>query len=147
VKLPAALFFSGAVILLQPGSLAETGTDTIAGLWTFEADLVEACTFDGQARLVRRKDADVYDCELVARQDCPALELTYVVEQSCRATVDGSSVTIQSTIETFLEGPPSALYTPDHFQLTIDTPSSMSGVLFGASIHPALWRRADGAIS
>ena len=120
----------------------------IAGLWVFEADLPELCSFDGQARLTPTSDPAVFGCELTARQDCPAAGVTYVVEQSCRASIeDNTTVIIQSEIRTFLEGEPTPAYTPDDFELRIQDGSTLIGLLHGHGRFPALWRRADGAIS
>ena len=125
---------------------AEAAPD-IAGNWMFEADLRQACSFGGQARLMPTDTPGTYDCELTARQHCPTIDTTYVVAQSCTVSVEGEDIMVRSRIETFLEGEPTAFYTPDSFQLRLDSPSLMSGLLLGADIYEAEWRRADGAIS
>ena len=144
-------FLLGACLLAAPASMADTGTEggsaNIAGLWTFEADLPEPCSFNGQARLVASGEAGTYRCELTARQHCPDIGGTYVVEQSCEGMEEDGAVTVQSTVRNFLEGAPMPNYLPDHFQLDIDDPASMSGLLIGSSLYPAIWRRANGAIS
>ncbi|WP_018146644.1 hypothetical protein [Henriciella marina] len=134
---------------LGPAALGQDGDTpaTLAGNWVFEADLHQACTFDGQARLTPTDTKNVFGCELTARQDCPSIDVTYVVQQTCTATVNGDAMTIRSEIQTFLQGEPSAFYTPDSFQLRIQSASRMSGVLVGADFYPAVWQRADGAIS
>lgn len=148
MRLTGALL--SAAILAAPFAQAEPGdapSPNIAGLWTFQAQLPNTCSFDGQARLAREQASGDYRCELTARQHCPSVAVTYVVEQTCKVAQDGASITIQSTIVNFLEGDPTPYYTPDHFKLTIDDPDTMSGKLIGTSIYPALWRRANGAIS
>jgi hypothetical protein len=119
----------------------------IAGIWMFEAEVHPVCSFSGQARLMPGDDPDRYDCELTARQDCPSADVLYTVEQSCSASVDGDQLTVFSTIVNFLEGEPTDSYLPDHFQLVIKDASSMDGVLLGSGAYPAIWRRAEGAIS
>lgn len=140
-----------ALLLAAPASMADTGdgerAPNIAGLWTFEAQLPDPCSFTGQARLVGSGEPGTYRCELTARQHCPSIGVTYVVEQSCSVTEEDGAVTVQSTIRNFLEGEPTPNYLPDHFQLDIDDPASMSGLLVGSSLYPAIWRRASGAIS
>lgn len=135
-----------APVALSQATEADRSTN-IAGLWAFEAELPDPCSFTGQARLVASGEPGRYRCELTAQQHCPSIDVTYVVEQSCSVTQDGDSVTVQSTIVNFLEGEPTPNYTPDHFQMDIETPASMSGVLIGSSIYPAIWHRASDAIS
>ena len=147
-----AAFLIGALALATgPAALGQEETPKaapiLAGTWVFEADLNEACAFDGQARLMPTETEGEYGCELTARQDCPAIDVTYVVEQSCRASVEEDVLTVRSEIRNFLQGEPSAFYTPDNFQLRIESDSRMDGVLVGADIYPAVWQRADGAIS
>ena len=143
----AALLSLACLSISSAHGQSSTPTPNIAGLWTFEADVTSACSFNGQARLMPGDDAEVYDCELTARQDCPSFGVRYTVEQSCSASVDDGELTIFSTIVNFLEGEPSANYLPDHFRLTIKDSSSMEGVLIGSGAYPAIWRRAEGAIS
>ncbi|MEM5516854.1 hypothetical protein WNY37_07820 [Henriciella sp. AS95] len=122
-------------------------TPNIAGLWTFEAEVHPICSFSGQARLMPGDTPDTYGCELTARQDCPSVDVLYTVEQSCTATVEDDVLSVQSTIVNFLEGEPSEAYLPDHFQLVIKDASTMDGILIGSGAYPAIWRRAEGAIS
>ena len=147
--LVASALCLAAPAVLGPAALGQEG-DTppaLAGNWVFEADLNQACTFDGQARLTPTDTENVFGCELTARQDCPSIDVTYVVQQTCTATVNGDAMTVRSEIQTFLQGEPSAFYTPDSFQLRIQSSSRMGGVLVGADFYPAIWQRADGAIS
>ncbi|MGB3625413.1 MAG: hypothetical protein WA989_06290 [Henriciella sp.] len=119
----------------------------LSGLWTFEADVQQICSFTGQARLIPRDDPSSYGCELTARQDCPAVDVTYTVEQTCTADVEDGVLTVRSTIVNFLEGSPTGNYLPDNFQLRIEDASTLNGVLLGTGAYPAIWRRAEGAIS
>ncbi|WP_084398643.1 hypothetical protein [Henriciella aquimarina] len=120
----------------------------LAGLWTFEAKLNRVCQFHGQARLTPTGDPARFGCELTAEQDCPSLDVHYVVEQSCTAVItEDETLRVTSTIETFLQGPPSRNYLPDNFDLEIRTASHLEGLLVGPDIYPAEWRRAEGAIS
>ncbi|WP_300376507.1 hypothetical protein [Henriciella sp.] len=131
-----------------PAALAqEAAPPNLAGLWTFEANLDPVCRFNGQARLIPTGNPDSYDCELTAEQDCPSIEVRYVVEQSCQANVENDIVTVESTIATFLEGAPTKSYLPDDFALVIRNASHLEGILVGSSSYPAEWRRAEGAIS
>lgn len=138
-----AALIGPAPALAQPGDLPPN----IAGLWTFEAQVHDICTFDGQARLIPTPDPAHFACELTAQQDCPAANVRYVVEQSCEVEIDNGVATVNSTILTFLEGEPSRSYLPDNFQLVIEDESTLSGVLIGSGAYPAEWRRAEGAIS
>ena len=151
IRARAALLTGALALVAGPSALGQEDTPpadpVLTGTWVFEADLNEACTFDGQARLMPTETKGEYGCELTARQDCPAIDVTYVVEQSCRASVEEGVLTVRSEIRNFLQGEPSAFYTPDNFQLRIESESRMDGVLVGADIYPAVWQRADGAIS
>ncbi|RIJ25936.1 hypothetical protein D1224_02125 [Henriciella barbarensis] len=151
IRVRAALLTGAVALGAGPSALGQEDTPAtepvLAGTWVFEADLNKACTFDGPARLMPTETEGEYGCELTARQDCPAIDVTYVVEQSCRASVEEDVLTVRSEIRNFLQGEPSAFYTPDNFQLRIESESRMDGVLVGADIYPAVWQRADGAIS
>ena len=39
-----------------PVSAQQSSAPNLAGLWTFESDLIEVCTFNGQARLMPTED-------------------------------------------------------------------------------------------
>lgn len=119
----------------------------LSGLWNFEAHVQPICTFTGQARLIPQDDPASFDCELTARQDCPAVDVTYTVEQTCTATIEDGVLSVRSTIVNFLEGEPTQSYLPDHFELRIEDESTLDGVLLGSGAYPAIWRRAEGAIS
>ncbi len=136
--------------LASPGPVLAQSSElppNIAGLWIFEAQVHEVCTFDGQARVIPTADPAHFACELTAQQDCPIADVRYVVEQSCEVDIDDGVATVISTIQTFLEGEPSENYLPDNFQLVIEDESTLSGVLIGSGAYPAEWRRAEGAIS
>lgn len=143
-----------ALILLcaggLPGAGAQTGMDAppnLAGLWSFEADLNTVCTFTGQARLIPTRDPLRFDCEMTAEQVCRSVDVHYVVEQSCEVEIADDTVTVFSTVQSFLRGEPTANYLPDNFQLLIRDESSLDGYLIGTGGYPARWRRAEGAIS
>ncbi|MEQ9317221.1 MAG: hypothetical protein RLN72_15315 [Henriciella sp.] len=131
-------------------ALAQSATPlppNLAGLWNFEAEVQPICSFTGQARLIPQADPASFGCELTARQDCPAADVTFTVEQTCTARIEDGELTVRSTIVNFLEGAPTAFYLPDNFQLEIKDESTLDGVLLGSGAYPAIWRRAEGAIS
>ena len=136
-----------ALAMASSAAHAQTLPPNIAGLWNFEAQLPDVCDFDGTARLTPTQDPAEFGCELTARQYCPEFDVTYVVEQTCTASIVEEGVIVQSTIVNFIEGEPSVNYRPDNFILTITDASTMTGKLFGSEEFPAEWRRANGAIS
>lgn len=137
-----------AVALAVPlSSAAEDMPPNLSGIWNFEAQVQSICSFTGQARLIPNDDPATYRCELTARQDCPAADVLYTVEQSCSASVEEGVLTVESSIESFLEGEPTSNYLPDNFQLVVKDEATLDGFLLGTGAYPAIWRRADGAIS
>ena len=127
---------------------AQEPAPNIAGVWTFEAQIGNGCSFSGQATVQRKKKTSRYVCELTARQSCPLIDIEYLVAQTCKMTVTGNQVSVRSEIKEFLQGEESPSYYPDSFTLTIRDASTMFGALlspYGAS--RAQWRRAEGGIS
>ncbi|MCZ4368882.1 hypothetical protein, partial [Sulfitobacter dubius] len=56
IRARAALLTGALALVAGPSALGQEDTPpadpVLAGTWVFEADLNEACTFDGQARLM-----------------------------------------------------------------------------------------------
>lgn len=145
--LAASLLAWAGLALPATGQSRTPLPPNLAGLWSFEADLETICTFNGHARLMPTGDPAKFDCELTAEQDCPAVDVHYIVQQSCSVDITDGVATVRSTIENFLVGEPTTGYLPDNFQLVIHDESHLEGVLLGSGAYPAEWRRAEGAIS
>ena len=143
----AHIVLAAASLFGVPVADAEAPTPNLSGLWTFEAELGPVCRFTGQARLTPAETPGEYGCELTARQDCPSVDVLYVVEQSCTFTVEDDIATVQSSILGFLQGQPTENYLPDNFKLVVEDRAHLKGVLIGSNTFPAEWRRAEGAIS
>jgi hypothetical protein len=131
----SALAFSGAAF-----------ASDITGSWTFTANVGEACTFSGVAVLSPTEDKSRYGCELTAKQICGEA-IRFTVRQSCRAVRTGDQLSIQSTIEEFIEGEPTPFYYPDNFALTIQSDNRMVGALVSASTYRAIFTRSLEGIS
>lgn len=137
----ASLFVA---VAMSGGALAEAN---IAGHWTFEANIPEACSFGGTARLEKTGDT-TYKGEITATQSCPALPEDYVVRQNCNASKLGNQLSVRCRIVEFVNGFESMSYYPDNFSLTIESGTRMYGALLSAgSANPAEWIRAEGGIS
>lgn len=135
-----------ASALAAPAAMADSAEGAnISGNWTFQAHTYDGCDFGGVTRLTPADRPNFYDCELTARQVCPALEIEWVVRQSCIAERNGDRLTIRSEIEEFLVGEPSQSYWPDNFILTVRSDSRMTGSLISHGAHPAEFiRQAEG---
>ncbi len=119
----------------------------LSGSWTFTARISEDCNFDGTAHLTA-VEPGLYEGELTARQDCPDLDITYLVRQATRARMIGNQVSVQSTILEFLEGSETEYYFPDNFTLTIKSDTHLYGALVSSSsAKPAQWYRSNNGIS
>ena len=100
---------------------------SIAGDWGFRADPTagDKCVLTGDIRIKRAK-ADGYTCTFTARLACDrGINRTVDTEQSCTASLKGSSVTIRSKLErvTKVDGQPhkgSYGYFADSFDLVLN---------------------------
>lgn len=121
----------------------------LSGTWSVATSL-KPCTLTGKATLSPPTEDTMnsdYACELTMRQACPnAYEVT--VRQSCRVRNIRGQVTVQSSIEEFVQGEFSAGYAPDNFRLTIQSEEELYGVQIDRyGSLSATWTRASGSIS
>ena len=142
------LFWMLVTVGLSVPAVAEEDTipqSALTGLWSFTADTQDGCSFTGTMLLSEGEETDVFGCELIATQDCPAVR--WVVQQSCVARLTGRQLTVRSEIEQFLEGEDVGLYLPDNFSVRVVDATLMTGALISYGISSAIFTRPDGAIS
>ena len=146
MRAKAAFVFGALTLFAAPFASAEEVD--LSGNWSVATSL-RPCTLTGKATLAPTADTSKsdYACELTMRQSCPS-GYEVVVRQSCRVRNVRGQVTIQSSIEEFVQGPFSPSYAPDNFRLTVQSDQE----LYGAQIDrygtlSATWTRATGSIS
>lgn len=127
--------------------------DDILGVWSFKTSAYRGgqCIMSGKMHLTHAGEADVYDCEITAVEECTSLGRS-VVLQSCTARRFGNQVSVRSIIDEMLEskqgleGLP-ASYAPDNFSLTIKSSRRMFGSLVSAVSAPVEFTRELGGMS
>lgn len=119
----------------------------LAGDWEIQTDRSWGCTLNGSAILTRDETAaSGYACEITMRDYCPDSH-DGVMRQTCILSIDGSEISIDSTVVESMNGATMSGYSPDNFYLTPAEDGSLVGMLDSAGDYRALWTRAIGAVS
>ena len=136
------ILFSAFAAIALSGAANASGDDTLAGAWSFQAEVQEDCEFAGSAEIRRTTVPNYFLCEMTVRDVCQGNEA--IVRQSCVVTREGDKVKVNAVIkEYFLK--PDAKYQPDNFRLTIEKETGdMVGELDSYGIWKAKWTRTDG---
>lgn len=129
-----------ALVTAMPGAAM---AESPAGRWSFETDTVtDNCKLKGEMQIWPEAAVDEYSCRFIANQICastPPLDIK--VEQSCVATMTGSQLNIESTVERTVSVSPEdqrprvdALYAPDNFFVSInEAGDEMTGMFHSVS--------------
>lgn len=145
------ILLTGAVALAGgTAAIAQANNSDIHGNWTFEAELDQACSFDGTAYIGEALDGGTA-CELTALQYCPdpsgGEAVSWRVRQTCTIQRKGDQLLIRSEIQEFLDGNFSDTYRPDNWMLEVVNDNLMEGRLVSYASHPARWVRDEGPTS
>lgn len=136
------LILSTLAALALPSVANASGENTIAGAWSFQAEVQEDCEFSGSAEIRRTAVPNYFLCEMTVRDVCQGNEA--IVRQSCVVTREGDKVKVNAIIKEYFVKP-DANYQPDNFRLTVDAETGdMNGELDSYGIWKAKWTRADG---
>jgi hypothetical protein len=140
-----ALLAAAAALLCFAPAGAHAQAPNIVGTWAFETDIhpESGCILRGEALVRAGARAGEFDVSLRATEQCPDGGI-WRAEEACQGRRSDRALQI---ICTLIRAEPDN-YIPDHFNLTIESGSSMSGRLidFGAWNEPVRWRRASGAL-
>ncbi|MEM7663857.1 MAG: hypothetical protein AAF292_16560 [Pseudomonadota bacterium] len=138
-----------ASILGLGAAASASAQNDIVGAWTFETERYHAgvCRLYGTMKVRTTPEDGVYRCALTAVEDCKKQE-RWVVEQTCSAYRADNTLSVRSTIVSFIEADVNPEnYVPDHFALEIEGPDRMIGSLVSAVIAPVEFRRTTEGIS
>ena len=116
---------------------------SLAGAWAFEtsAHRSTGCVIRGQAVLRPRREANIFDVEMRAAEQCPGGGV-FRAEEACVARRNGESVNVSCRL---VRATPSN-YNADQFALHIESASAMAGRLVDHGIwnEQVRWRRTAG---
>ncbi len=145
------VYAAAAAALAATSASAQTtppsGEDIdVSGDWSFRTTEPYnfGCRMTGDVRLTPTADPNVFDCSMVAKENCPALGF-FTATQSCVAEQDAGALLITS--EVLHVEPNTGNYLPDNFSLIIESPIRMNGDLVSAVVTPATFFRGVGPIS
>lgn len=157
MRLRRALFLTAVSFMALP-ALAQT-PPTAAGSWTFATvELNDRCTISGEMTLkpAPSKAGKTFSCSFKATQSCTNGYIrTIHTVQSCVATQAGARVVITSKLEKVESVDPAYLmkgmdkeYTPDNFDVTINTAGDeMTGKFESQGHAPVTFRRKQELVS
>jgi hypothetical protein len=112
----------------------------VTGAWSFKTQPYDGgCVMTGELSVSSAPRNGSYSCKLVARETCPDLKIT--AQQVCTLTEKNGKVAIKSSIA--LLSDPSMAYSPDNFELTLESAARMTGELRSADIAPVLFYRGE----
>ncbi|MEO0882610.1 MAG: hypothetical protein AAFY34_07720 [Pseudomonadota bacterium] len=138
-----------AGVLAMGIALPASAQTDIVGSWTFETDRYRAgvCQLYGTMKVRTTPEDGKYRCAITAVEDCQN-EDRWVVEQTCSAYRAENTLSVRSTIVSFIEADVNPEnYVPDHFALEIESSDRMNGSLVSAIIAPVEFRRTTEGIS
>lgn len=141
MKTRLALF--ALALLAAPVALAAGPKHSVTGAWSFKTQPYDGgCVMTGQMIVDQKRKGDAYACQIKAYETCPDISIN--AEQTCTLTEKNGKVLIKSTI---VKVEPALGYTPDDFELTLESSSRMIGELRSADIAPVMFYRGDAPIS
>ncbi len=137
------------IIASSLASIAAADPIDLSGSWSIATSEQQPCELTGKATLAPAKSSTLdsdYECELTMRHACPSFEA--VVRQSCRVRNTRGQITVQSTIVEHIVGMDRGTYSPDNFNLSVQSANELYGAQIDAyGTLSATWTRATGSIS
>lgn len=130
-------------LIAAPAALAAGPKHSVTGAWSFKTEPYDGgCVMTGQLIVDRIRKGDAYACKLTAHETCPDVSIS--ATQTCTLTEKNGNVRISSRI---VKVEPALGYTPDDFELTLESSARMIGELRSADIAPVMFYRGDTPIS
>jgi hypothetical protein len=141
MKTRLALF--ALALLAAPVALAAGPKHNVTGAWSFKTQQYDGgCVMTGQLTVERKAKGAAHVCKITAHETCPGISIK--ADQNCTLTERDGKVRIASTI---VKVEPALGYTPDDFELRLESSSRMIGELRSADVAPVMFYRGDTPIS
>jgi len=128
---------------------ADKGIDRAIGSWSFQSVPYrdETCQMSGTMQIRPDTDSVGLACAFTAVEACIG-EDRWIVEQICSVDHNGDQLAMRSSIINFIEADTfTGSYMPDHFVLTIESASRMSGQIISSISAGVEFVRQEEAVS
>jgi len=124
----------GVLAPVAEGQTTLTGTDRALGNWAFQSVPYreDTCQMSGTMQIRPGAQAGELACKFTSIEACTGQD-AWIVEQTCAIKEYGDQIAMQSSIINFIESDAvTNTYMPDHFLLSIESRTRMTGQLISA---------------